>query len=31
VGAVLLARAPETPVAEHGDPAPRTLDGSHAP
>jgi hypothetical protein len=31
VGAVLLARAPETPVEEHGDPQPRTLDGSHLP
>jgi hypothetical protein len=31
VGAVLLARAPDAPVEEHGDPAPRTLDGSHAP
>jgi hypothetical protein len=31
VGAVLLARAPEAPVEEHGDPQPRTLDGSHAP
>jgi len=30
VGAVLLARAPEAPVEEHGDPQPRTLDGSHA-
>ena len=31
VGAVLLARAPEAPVDEHGEPAPRALDGSHAP
>ena len=29
VGAVLLARAPEAPVDEHGEPAPRALDGSH--
>jgi hypothetical protein len=29
VGAVLLARAPDAPIAEHGEPAPRTLDGTH--
>jgi hypothetical protein len=29
VGAVLLARAPDTPVEEHGEPSPRALDGSH--
>ena len=31
VGAVLLARAPEAPIEEDGEPQPRTLDGSHAP
>jgi len=29
VGAVLLARAPDAPVGEHGVPVPRALDGSH--
>jgi hypothetical protein len=29
VGAVLLARAPDATVDEHGEPPPRTLDGSH--
>jgi hypothetical protein len=29
VGAVLLARTPDTPVEEHGEPSPRTVDGSH--
>ena len=31
VGAVLLARAPEAPSEEDGEPQPRMLDGSHAP
>ena len=31
IGAVLLARAPEAPIEEEGEPQPRMLDGSHAP
>ena len=31
VGAVLLARAPEAPIEEDGEPQPRMLDGSSAP